>query len=217
IEKAYIVYSPDLAVPSALNVIKQFVVEAKKQGLRRVVLLSQRGQENAYACENIIKESGLEWTILRPSWFAQNFSEGAYLDGVLHGQIVAPTNGAPEPFVDLDDVADVALAALIEDGHNKEIYEITGPESLTWDSAVDAIAKTSGRTIKFNACTRAEFADLLSSIGLAENEAGLFAGLLADGLDGRNSDVSDGLKRALGRQPKSFTQFAVEAKAQGCW
>lgn len=217
IKVAYVAYSPDLAVPSAHSVIAAFVKAAEDAGLRRVVLLSQRNESHAEACEQLLKVSSLEWTILKPSWFAQNFSEGGFLEGVLGGEVSVPTSGAGEPFVDLEDVAEVAVAALIEEGHTSQTYEITGPDLITWDEAIARIAEVSERKVSFRACSEEEFESTLISVGFAEEDASFFSNLVTDILDGKNAMTSDGFQRALGREPRSFTTFVEGAHAEGCW
>ncbi|MBY6144797.1 NmrA family transcriptional regulator [Mameliella alba] len=217
IKTAYVAYSPDLAVPSAQAVIAEFVQAAEKAGLRRIVLLSERNEARAQACEQLLMGSSMDWTILRPSWFAQNFSEGGFLDGILAGEVAVPTSGAPEPFVDLEDVADVAAAALLEPGHSGKVYEMTGPELLTWDEAVAEIARVSGRSVRFRASTAAEFEGTLISVGVPEDEASFVATLVAEILDGKNASLADGVEHALGRKPRSFARFVEDAQAAGCW
>ncbi|MEL6239461.1 MAG: NAD(P)H-binding protein, partial [Pseudomonadota bacterium] len=124
---AYITYAPDLAFPGATDAIERFVHKAKRAGVKRLVLLSGRGEEEAQACECIVQVSGIDWTIVRASWFNQNFSEGAFIDMVLNGAITLPAGDTPEPFVDADDIADVVVAALTQDHHFGEVYEVTGP------------------------------------------------------------------------------------------
>ena len=117
VEAAYVVYIPDLAVPAAPPAIRAFTELALEAGVRRLVLLSGRGEEEAQRCERIVQESGLDWTIVRASWFAQNFSEGAFHDLVLAGEVALPAGDVQEPFIDVDDIADVVVAALTEYGH----------------------------------------------------------------------------------------------------
>ncbi|MEM9158489.1 MAG: haloalkane dehalogenase [Verrucomicrobiota bacterium] len=217
IKTAYVAYSPDLAVPSAHGVIAKFVKTAEQSGLKRIVLLSERNEARAQACEQLVKESSLSWTILQPSWFAQNFSEGGLLNDVLTGTVSVPASGAPEPFVDLEDVTDVAVAALTEDGHEGKVYEMTGPESLTWDDAVAQIAQVSGRKVTFNACTAKEFEATLVSIGVGQEDANFVANLVEQFLDGKNSGTADGVQLALGRSPRTFKQFCQDAQTKGCW
>lgn len=214
---AYVAYSPDLAVPSAHAVIAEFVKAAEAAGLKRVVLLSERNEARAQACEELLKGSSLEWTILRPSWFMQNFNEGGFLESVLAGEVSAPDSGAKEPWVDLDDVADVAVAAMLEDGHVGGVYEITGSELLTWAEAVAIIAKTTGRSIVYKTITPKEFESTLIDAGFPAEDAAFVTNLVAAILDGKNASTSDGLQRALGREPRRFEQFALDAKAAGDW
>ena len=139
---------PDLAIPGATDAVRAFVERAVEHGVRRLVLLSGRGEEEAQECELIIQRPEIEWTVVRCSWFSQNFSEGEFLDMVLAGEIALPAGDVGEPFVDVDDIADVAVAALTEDGHAGQVYELTGPRLLTFAEAVDEIASATGRAIR---------------------------------------------------------------------
>ena len=132
VEAVYINYAPDLAIPCAKDAVQAFVDRAKRHGVKRIVMLSGRGESEAQACERIVQESGVEWTIVRASWFYQNFSEGAFVDMVKAGQIMLPAGDTQEPFVDVDDIAEVAVAALTEPGHAEKIYEVTGPRLMTF-------------------------------------------------------------------------------------
>ncbi|NOD88836.1 NAD(P)H-binding protein [Ruegeria sp. HKCCD4315] len=217
IKSAYVAYSPDLAVPSAHGVIAAFVKAAEEAGLHRVVMLSERNEARAQACEQLIKDSSLEWTILQPSWFMQNFSEGGFLESVLTGEVSAPDSGEKEPWVDLEDVADVAVAALLEEGHGGQVYEITGADLLTWDEAVAEIAAVTGRDITYKTITPKEFETTLIAAGFPNADAEFVAKLVAQILDGKNASTSDGLQRSMGREPRSFRQFAEAANAVGCW
>lgn len=214
---AYVAYSPDLAVPSAHGVIAEFVKAAEAAGLKRIVLLSERNEARAQACEALVKASSLKWTILQPSWFMQNFSEGGFLEDVLSGTVSAPDSGAKEPWVDLEDVADVAVAALLEDGHVGQTYEITGSDLLTWAEAVAKIEEATGRELTYKTITPKEFEGTLVAAGFPEEDAAFVAGLIAEILDGKNAHTSDGLQSALGREPRTFSQFAADAQANGCW
>ncbi len=144
----YISYAPDLAIPGATDAVRAFVERAVKRAVGRLVLLSGRGEEEAQECELIIQRPDVEWTVVRCSWFSQNFSEGEFLDMVLAGEIALPAGEVGEPFVDADDIADVAVAALTEDGHSGQVYELTGPRLLTFADAVDEIASATGRAIR---------------------------------------------------------------------
>ncbi|GAA5068125.1 NAD(P)H-binding protein [Nocardia callitridis] len=217
IDAVYLAYAPDLAVPGAPEVIKAFVAQAAALGVEKLVLLSGRGEAEAEQCEQIVRDSGLEWTIVRCSFFAQNFSEGAFTDYILAGELALPNGTVDEPFVHADDIADVAVAALTEPGHTGETYELTGPRALSFARAVAEIAAATGREISFAPVSRAEFVAALTEYQVPADEVSLLDYLFGTVLDGRNSDTTDGVRRALGREPKDFTEYTEEAAATGVW
>ena len=214
---AYISYAPDLAIPGATDSIRVFVEKAVEHGVQRLVLLSGRGEEEAQLSEKIIQNAGIEWTVVRASWFNQNFSEGEFLDMVLAGEITLPAENIPEPFVDADDIADVAVAALTEDGHAGQIYEVTGPRMLTFKEAVAEIARASGREIEYIQISHEEFAAGIAESGAPDDIAWLLDYLFSTVLDGRNAYVCDGVQRALGREPTDFADYARRIADSGVW
>ena len=141
VDAAYVAYHPDLAAPGAADAIQSLTALAAASGVRRLVLLSGRGEPEAQRCEQIVRDSGLEWTLVRASWFAQNFSESYLRDAVLAGEVALPVGAVGEPFVDADDIADVAAAALTEAGHAGQLYEVTGPRLWTFAEAVAEIGR----------------------------------------------------------------------------
>jgi len=217
IEAVYINYAPDLAMPGATDSIQAFVDRARQHGVRRLVLLSGRGEAEAQACERIVQESGLEWTIVRASWFYQNFSEGAFVEMVHAGQITLPTGGTPEPFVDVDDIADVAVAALSEPGHAGEVYEVTGPRLMTFADVAAELSNATGREISYLQIPHAPFIDGVKKSGAPKDVVWMLDYLFASLLDGRNAYLADGIARALGRPPKDFTTYAREVASTGVW
>ena len=214
---AYISYAPDLAIPGATDAVRAFVERAVEHGVRRLVLLSGRGEEEAQECELIIQRPDIEWTVVRCSWFSQNFTEGEFLDMVLGGEIALPAGEVGEPFVDADDIADVAVAALTKDGHAGQVYELTGPRLLTFAEAVDEIARATGRAIRYVQIPPEAFAAGVAEMGLPEDIAWLLDYLFATVLDGRNAHVCDGVRRALGREPGDFAEYARRIAAAGVW
>jgi uncharacterized protein YbjT (DUF2867 family) len=214
---AYISYAPDLAIPGATDAVGAFVDRAVKHGVRRLVLLSGRGEEEAQECEYIIQRPDIEWTVVRCSWFSQNFSEGEFLDMVLSGEIALPAGEVGEPFVDVDDIADVAVAALTEDGHAGQVYELTGPRLLTFAEAVDEISQANGRVIQYIQIPHEAFAAGIAEADLPEDIAWLLNYLFATVLDGRNASLGDGVQKALGREPRDFADFCRAAAASGVW
>ena len=214
---AYVSYYPDLAVPGAPEAVDAFAREALAGGTRRLVLLSGRGEEEAQRAEAVLQESGAEWTIVRCSWFNQNFDQGNFRDLVLGGEVALPAGDVPEPFVDAEDIADVAVAALTEDGHVNRLYELTGPRLLTFAEAVEEIATATGREVRYEQISMEQFASALAEEDLPADVVGLLSYLFTEVLDGRNAKLADGVQRALGREPRDFADFARDAAATGVW
>lgn len=214
---AYITYAPDLAIPGATDAIQAFVIKARREGVKRLVLLSGRGEAEAQACERIVQEAGLEWTIVRASWFNQNFSEGAFIDMVLSGAITLPAGDTPEPFVDVDDIADVAAAALTEDGHHGQVYEVTGPRLMTMADVAADLSRATGRQIDYVNVPHESFVAEITNSGAPKEVAWMLDYLFSTVLDGRNAHLTDGVVRALGRPPKDFADYARDVAALGAW
>jgi uncharacterized protein YbjT (DUF2867 family) len=217
VESVYVSYYPDLAAPGAAATVRSFVELAVESGIRRLVLLSGRGSEEAQASEQTVRDSGADWTILRSSWFNQNFSEDFLLDGVLSGVLALPVDGVQEPFVDADDIADIAAAALAEPEHTGQVYELTGPRLLTFAEAAQEIAEASGRELRFQSMPMDEYATLLAQYGVPAETVSLLTYLFSEVLDGRNASLSDDVQRALGRQPQDFRDYARHTAATGVW
>ena len=217
VTSAYIAYAPDVAIPGATDLIREFVNVAVKQGVQHLVLLSGRGEEEAQASERIVQSSGIDWTIVRAGWFMQNFSEGEFLPMVLDGVITLPARLIPEPFIDVNDIADVAVATLTEDGHTGEVYEVTGPRMLNFDDVAQEISTAAGRQVKFVRVPPDAFARAIEESGAPQDIAWLLSYLFESVLDGRNAYVCDGVQRALGRDPADFSDFARRVAARGVW
>ena len=213
----YLTYAPDIAIPGAVDAVQSVVDLAVAAGVQHVVLLSGRGEEEAQAAEAVVQTSGIPWTILRCAWFAQNFSESFFLDGVLQGEVGLPVGNVAEPFVDVEDIADVAVAALTEDGHTGQLYELTGPTLLTFADAVQAIAAATGREIILRSIPAQEYRAALDEAQLPPDVAWLIDYLLTTVLDGRNARLAHGVQEALHRPARDFTAYARRTAASGAW
>ena len=214
---AYVVYYPDLAFPGAAAAIRAFTEQAVAAGVRRLVLLSGRGEEEAQVSEQGVRDSGAEWTILRSTWFMQNFSEDYMLEHVLSGEIRLPAGDVPTPFLDADDIADVAVAALTEEGHAGQLYELTGPRSLTMDEVAAEISEATGREIRYVPVSIEQHAVEAAEHGAPPELVELLSYLFSEVMDGRNADTTDGVRRALGREPRDFADYARATAAGGVW
>lgn len=217
VASVYVAYVPDVTWPGAVEEIASFVDLAVDQGVRKLVFLSGRGEPEAYRSEHIVQASEVDWTIVRAAWFNQNFSEGWLREPVLSGTLALPVNDVAEPFVDVDDIADVAAAALREDGHSDELYEVTGPRLLTFTDVATEISKASGLHVEYVPITAEEYAAVAAAHGMPEEDAALLTDLITDVLDGRNAYLADGVQRALGRPPKDFSDYARDVAASGAW
>jgi uncharacterized protein YbjT (DUF2867 family) len=218
---AYVSYYPDLAIPGAPEAVRSFTELAVESGVQRIVLLSGRGEEEAQSAEQAVREvgeeAGVEWTIVRCAWFMQNFDENYLLEPILSGEVALPSGDVPEPFVDAEDIADVAVAALTEDGHAGEIYELTSPRLLTFEEAVGEIAKATGREIRFVPVSLEEYESMLAEADVPSEFLSFLTYLFGEVLDGRNAHLTDGVRRALGREPKDFSDYVRDVAATGVW
>ena len=217
VRAVYVSYYPDLAAPGAVEAVGSFAERAMKSGVRRLVLLAGRGEPEAEEAEAAVWSSGAELTVLRSTWFAQNFSEDYMLEHVASGTVALPAGDTPEPFVDAEDIADVAVAALTDDRYVGELYELTGPRLLTFDEAVGEIASAAGRDIRYAPVTVEEHADAARAHGVPPEVVELLTYLFTTVLDGRNARLADGVQRALGREPRDFADYARRTAATGVW
>ena len=216
VDALYIAYYPDLAVPGAADRIRRLTAQAVASGTKRIVLLSGRCEAGVLPSEQAVRESGADFTILRAAFFAQNFSEGMLHEAVLSGTVAFPAGAIAEPFLDLDDLADVAALALTRDGHAGQTYELTGPRCLTFSEAVAELASATGRELHYAPVSSAAYAKALEAFVPAEFAAFLQQ-LFDEVLDGHNAFVTDGVERALGRAPRDFRTYARDAARAGAW
>ena len=214
---AYVVYYPDLAFPGAADTLGAFAAAATRHGLRRLVLLSGRGEEEAVVSEKAVQAEFPAATVLRASWFAQNFSEHFLLQPVLDGVIALPAGDVPEPFVDAEDIADVAVAALTGDGHAGAVYELTGPRALTFGDAAGEIARAAGRPVVYLPVSAAEYREAALAAGVPAEEVEPLTDLFTRVLDGRNSATSGDVARVLGRPARDFADYAAATAPSGVW
>lgn len=217
IGSVYVSFQPDLAVPGAVETVGAFLAAANSAGVRRAVLLSGRGEPEAVQAEELLKASGMEWTVLRASWFLQNFSESFFAEGLQDGVLIAPSGMSPEPFVDLDDVAEIAASALLEDDHVGRLYELTGPEALSFAQVADGLAMATGRPVVLHELPLGEYLGQARAAGVPEDVVWLLDYLFSNVLDGRNARPANGVLEALGRPPRALRDFADAAVKHGAW
>jgi uncharacterized protein YbjT (DUF2867 family) len=214
---AYVTYQPDLAVPNAEPAIKEFVRIAAECGLKHIVLLSGRGEQGAQRAEEVLKASGLSWNIVRASWFYQNFSESFMLEGILAGELVLPAGDTVEPFIDVDDIADVVVAVLTRPGHTNKLYEVTGPRALSFAQCIQDISDALGRPVKYTRVPIDGYINAMREEGAPEDLQWLLRELFTVVFDGRNCNVMPGVEEVLGRPATDFKTYVQKTVGSGVW
>lgn len=217
VRAAYLTYHPDLSVPEAEGHIRTFCKMAKDAGLEHVTLLSGRNEAGAQRAEQVLRESSLDWNVVQASWFSQNFSESFMMDGVLSGQFVIPEGTAGEPFVDVDDIADVVVATLIEPGLRNRVYEVTGPEVLSFGECLAAISAATGSDIQLTELPLDGYLERLRQEAVPEYLVAVLKDLFSELFDGRSAYTAQGVREALGRPATPFASYVQKAAASGVW
>jgi len=216
VRAAYVTYFPDLAFPGAVEKLEALCVVARQAGVGHLVLLSGRGEHHARLGEEVVRASGVDFTIVRSAWFAQNFSEGYLRDPILAGVLPMPGGEIAEPIIDIDDIADVVVAALTGEGHKGQLYEVTGPRLMTFAEMAQELSGALGRPVRHVPITFEEFHANVAEAG-GTFVADVFTAIARETLDGRNAHLTDGVERALGRAPRDFSGYARAAAASGAW
>ena len=216
VRQAYVTYFPDLAFPGAVEKLEAFTKSAAASGLEHLVLLSGRGEHHALRGEEVVRKSGIPFTLVRAAWFAQNFSEGYLHEPVRAGVLPMPGGMIAEPIIDVDDIAEVVVAALTDARHIGAPYEVTGPRLMTFADMAAVISAQRGRDVRHMPITFEEFHANVAASG-GDFVADVFTAIARETLDGRNAHVSDGVERALGRKARDFADFAAAAAARGAW
>ncbi|MFY0631740.1 MAG: NmrA family NAD(P)-binding protein [Flavobacteriaceae bacterium] len=218
IEKMYVTYYPDLAVPGAKEAIESLTYLAKELGVKKMVLLSGKGEIEAEACEKIVMDSGMDHTIVRASWFNQNWSESFFLEPILSGEVALPLSDVLIPFVDVNDIAEVAATVLLDDTYNGEIIEVTGPELITFKDIVNIISRTSNRKLNFYDITLEQYIDGMKQMQIPDDVVWLIEYLFSHVLTNpRNQLVGNDIEQVLGRKAKTFLEYAQETAETGIW
>jgi len=217
-EKIYITFQPDLAVPGALEAIEELTKQAIRCGIKKLVLLSGKGEKEAELCEQVVIHSGLDYTIVRASWFNQNFSESFFLEPILEGFVALPQADVKVPYVDTEDIADVAVAALLNEEHNGKLYQLTGPRLLTFKDVIEEISVITGRDIAFTPIALPAYVSVMKQQGVPADFVWLIEYLFSEVLGNpSNSEITNDIENVLGRKPKDFLDYAKETAATGVW
>lgn len=214
-----------LVAPEDPEPVVDFVAQAAAAGVRRFVVLSGRGVDvsgeaflpGMWRAERAVAAAGVDWTVVRANNFAQNFSEDYFHAPLLAGSLALPVGATAEPFIDVEDIADVVVALLTEDGHTHRVYELSGPRALTYAEAVAEVAAASGRPMRYEPVTPEQFRAGLTAEGVPEAAAQEFTDLFVFVAEGHLSPLATGVRDVLGREPRDFTEYVKEAAAAGAW
>lgn len=217
VKSLYLTYHPDLSVPGASDHIRALLSVAQEQRVEKIVLLSGRGEEEAQLCERLVLNSGIPAIVVRCGWFNQNFSESFFRDLLMSGTLAVPNAHVGEGYLDADDIADVVTAALTEEGHDGQVYQLTGPELLTFREIAAIFHEVTGRELTVMDVSREDLVKGLEAAQLPQDMIQLVDYLFNEVLDGRNSSLGDGVQRALGRPPRNFRSFLQKAHLSGAF
>jgi uncharacterized protein YbjT (DUF2867 family) len=203
---------------AAAPMLGSLLATAQRAGVQRVVLVSsiavgfsdEPEDSDRRQIETLVRGSGMGWTIIRPTGFMQNFSEGFLLPGILQaGAVFSATGDGVVPFIDAADIARVAEASLVEPQHSGAVYDVTGPEALSLADMTSIIAEAAKRTIAYQTISAEALAGSLKEAGVSEAYAAM---LLRDQLAiarGEAAAVTDTVEKVTGRPPNSFRNFAA--------
>lgn len=214
---AYVTFQPDLAIPTAEQTIKNFLQLATDLGLEHIVLLSGRGEDGAQRAERALQQSGISWNVVRTSWFDQNFSEGFMIEGILNGEFALPAGDVVEPFIDVDDIADVVVATLTKPHLRNRLFEITGPRAMSFAQCIKEISCAIGYAVNYQAISVDDFVTSLRDHGEPEGMQWLMRELFSVVLDGRNSNVTSDIEEVLGRPATDFSEYIEKVITSGVW
>lgn len=217
-DKVYITFQPDLAVPGALEAMEKLTKQAKHCHVKKLVLLSGKGEREAELCEQVVIHSGLDYTIVRASWFNQNFSESFFLEPILEGFVALPQAEVKVPYVDTDDIADVAVEALLHNKHSGKIYQLTGPRTLTFREVIQEISEATRRDIAFTPIALSAYTNVMKEQGVPADFIWLIEYLFTEVLGNpNNAEITNDIEHVLGRPPKDFSEFIRETINAGIW
>lgn len=218
ISTVYITYQPDLAVPGALDAIEELIRQAKRTTVKKLVLLSGKGEREAELCEQVVIHSGLEYTIVRASWFNQNFSENFLLEPILNGIVTLPQSDVKIPFVDVNDIADVAVEALTQLKHNGKIYQLTGQRHITFRQAIAEISQVTEREIYFAPISIKAYSEAMIKAGISSDFVWLIEYLFTEVLGNpETAEITNDIEIVLGRKAIDFSEYVRETAKTGVW
>ena len=218
IEKAFIVTSIDQGMPAWH---RNFFDAARRAGVKQVVKFSGYGASADSPSELIrmhattdqmLKDSGLTYTILRPNSFMQNMFWA--VDTIKEqGAFYQAMGDARQSIIDVRDIAAVAVKILTESGHENRIYALTGPEPLNYQDIAEKIGQAIGKSVNYVAVPASAAEDAMKSLGMPEWLAHVLAEFQDAVATGAYADTTDTVEKILGRPARSFDRFVSDFAA----
>jgi uncharacterized protein YbjT (DUF2867 family) len=194
------------------GLLTAFLAAAAANGVRRAVLLSARGVEflpdgAVGRAEAALRRGPVPWTILRPAHFSQNFTEAMFVPA--DGVVTAPVGDGAEPFIDVEDIAEVAAAVLAADAWAGATIELSGPAALSFAGAVAVLGRAAGHPVRYQAEDRAAHVARLRAAGTPEGYITWRMAMLDGIRTGADAYLSDGVRQVLGRPATDFASWAA--------
>ncbi len=212
------VFLASFDTPQALDLQRNVLEAAKRQGVKHVVRISTIGVDDPRLGpimtghangERQLENSEIAFTHLRPSWVLQNFLPTSSATPVRDGKIRLPAADGKVGFVDARDVAAVAAVALTNTGHEGRAYELTGPDARSHAEVANALAEASGTTISFEDIPPQIFAQELLEAGWKPSSVDSFEALFSEIREGDAAIVTDDVVKVTGRSAYSIFDFAA--------
>lgn len=200
--------------PGAAERTPYLLEAASRAGVRRIVLLTSWDAAHEpedgplQVAEKALSELPVESAVLRPTWFLDNFTTGSFAGMTRAGELRLPAGDAKIPFVDVRDIASVAISALAEGGPGG-VLPLTGPEAIDHHHVAAALADAFQQPISYTPVSVEEFADVLAKRGFSRDYGRFLGDALQDAARGDlNVPVADTVERVVGRRPYSVEEFA---------
>jgi uncharacterized protein YbjT (DUF2867 family) len=221
VHTVYIVH-PGLGSKEAAEQVGAFAKAASKEGVSKAVLASTPDDGSEFSqsmrtAEKYLTAAGLALTSLRLRWFFQNFSEDFLLQPVLSGKLRLPAGLGKEAFVDADDIAEVALAALTDDRHNGKLYDLTGPRTLSFSDIAEEITRGPGHKVQYDPHEPGAFLAEQLDNGVPADWAYTLCAMYQDIATGRLNSVSSDIEQVLGKPARDFSEFASHMAKEKTW
>ena len=207
---------PPTMVASPAPQVERLLAVAREVGVRRVVAISSLGVtfptepegSGRHAFEKVVRASGIEWAVLRPSGFMQNFSEGFMLPAIRQAGVIASAAGkGAVAMVDSGDIASVAAAALTHPDLSNNTFEITGPEAIGFAQIAEMISAAAGRTIAYQPVEDQQMAQMMEAAGVPADYAALLLGDQKAIREGHAAVVTTTVHDITGQYPVQFADF----------